>query len=115
MSKRKFHIDGKKLSIAREMCGLSQEELASRAGCSRRTIERLEQKSGGYYPNTLASIASVLEVNTEDLVVVAKPTIPQSKPSSDTETVHEEHSDADLDEWVRSRIDSARKNFRGTR
>ena len=56
------------LRPARQRLGLTQRQLASRAGTGQHTICKLETLRRGAYPQTLQKLATALEVPTEDLV-----------------------------------------------
>ena len=51
----------------RMLAGLTQEELAERAGMHRVSIVKLENRKRPARPRTLKKLADVLEVSTRDL------------------------------------------------
>ena len=55
------------LRVARENAGLTQKELAHRAGCSRRTIIRWEQ-AGEAFGDDVSRLADALGVSTDALL-----------------------------------------------
>ncbi len=56
------------LRPARQRLGLTQRELASRAGMGQGTICKLESLQRGAYPKTLRKLAGALGVSPADLV-----------------------------------------------
>lgn len=56
------------LRPARQRLGLTQRELASRAGMGQGTITKLERLERGAYPQTLRKLATALGVTPSDLV-----------------------------------------------
>ncbi|CAA9454535.1 MAG: hypothetical protein AVDCRST_MAG14-1396 [uncultured Rubrobacteraceae bacterium] len=56
------------LRPARQRLGLTQRQLASRAGTGQQTICKLETLSRGAYPQTLQKLAAALGVSPADLV-----------------------------------------------
>ena len=52
----------------RERNALSQDELATRAGVTRTTVVRLEQRKTGAQPGTLRKLARALSVKPEELL-----------------------------------------------
>jgi transcriptional regulator with XRE-family HTH domain len=57
-----------RLRVHRQSRGLTQKELASRAGISAGTVHRLESLKRGSYPRTLRKLARALGVTPEQLV-----------------------------------------------
>lgn len=51
----------------REAAGITQEELARSAGCTRATVSMLENSAGNTTTKTLAGIANALNVEIKDL------------------------------------------------
>lgn len=58
---------GSTIRRLREMRGLSQKELAKRAGVEQSLISKVENNSANFSLNTLTSVASVLGISTKDL------------------------------------------------
>jgi transcriptional regulator with XRE-family HTH domain len=56
------------LRPARQRVGLTQRQLASRAGLGQGTICKLENLQRGAYPQTLQKLAVALEVSPAELV-----------------------------------------------
>ncbi len=56
------------LRPARQRLGLTQRDLAARAGLGQGTITKLETLSRGAYPQTLQKLAAALGVSPADLV-----------------------------------------------
>ena len=56
------------LRLARQRLGLTQRQLATRAGMGQGTIAKLETLSRGAYPQTLQKLAVALGVSPADLV-----------------------------------------------
>jgi transcriptional regulator with XRE-family HTH domain len=56
------------LRPARQRLGLTQRQLASRAGMGQGTITKLERSERGAYPQTLRKLAVALGVPTAELV-----------------------------------------------
>jgi transcriptional regulator with XRE-family HTH domain len=56
------------LRSARQRLGLSQRQLATRAGMGQGTICKLERMERGAYPKTLQKLATALGVSTAHLV-----------------------------------------------
>ena len=56
------------LRPARQRLGLTQRQLAARAGTGQQTICKLETLRRGAYPQTLQKLATALGVSTADLV-----------------------------------------------
>lgn len=56
------------LRPARQRLGLTQRQLASRAGMGQGTITKLERLERGAYPKTLQKLAAALGVSPADLV-----------------------------------------------
>jgi transcriptional regulator with XRE-family HTH domain len=56
------------LRLARQRLGLTQRQLASRAGMGQGTITKLERLERGAYPKTLRKLAGALGVSPADLV-----------------------------------------------
>ena len=56
------------LRPARQRLGLTQRQLAARAGTGQQTICKLETLRRGAYPQTLQKLAAALEVSPADLV-----------------------------------------------
>lgn len=56
------------LRPARQRLGLTQRELAARAGTGQGTICKLETLSRGAYPQTLQKLTAALRVSPADLV-----------------------------------------------
>jgi len=63
---------GDKIAEIRKTRGLSQQELADKAGVSLRTIQRLEKNQNEPQGHTLKQICNVLEVPVEDLLDYGK-------------------------------------------
>ena len=51
----------------REAAGITQEELAKYAGCTRTTVSMLENNAGNTTTKTLSGIANALHVEIKDL------------------------------------------------
>jgi transcriptional regulator with XRE-family HTH domain len=64
---RAVRVDGDKVRQAREAKGLTQEELASLAGYSKRTIEKFEKGSKGFL-KTIRDVAGALSVDPKLLI-----------------------------------------------
>lgn len=60
------------LATARKRAGLSQKELAARAGVTRQTISRIEQGGHAYY-DTLDKLAKALHVSRKRLLEETSP------------------------------------------
>ncbi len=56
------------LRPARQRLGLTQRQLAARAGTGQHTISKLETLRRGAYPQTLQKLAVALGVSTAELV-----------------------------------------------
>jgi ribosome-binding protein aMBF1 (putative translation factor) len=56
------------LMPARQRLGLTQRQLAARAGTGQHTISKLERLDRGAYPQTLQKLAAALGVSPADLV-----------------------------------------------
>jgi ribosome-binding protein aMBF1 (putative translation factor) len=56
------------LRPARQRLGLTQRQLASRAGMAQGTITKLERMERGAYPQTLQKLAAALGVSPAELV-----------------------------------------------
>ena len=56
------------LRPARQRLGLTQRQLASRAGLGQGTVSKLERSERGAYPQTLRKLAVALGVTPADLV-----------------------------------------------
>lgn len=56
------------LRSARQRLGLTQRQLATRAGMGQGTITKLERLERGAYPQTLRKLAAALGVSPADLV-----------------------------------------------
>ena len=69
---------GKKLKVLREKAGISQEELASRAGIHRVQVNRLEAETSVPSWPTVQAIAKALGVSCE--VFQESPAPPAGKP-----------------------------------
>jgi transcriptional regulator with XRE-family HTH domain len=65
-SNRGIYLPG--LKPARQRLGLTQRQLASRAGTGQGTICKLETRQRGAYPQTLQKLAGALGVSPADLV-----------------------------------------------
>ena len=65
-SNRGIYLPG--LRPARQRLGLTQRQLASRAGTGQQTICKLEILQRGAYPQTLQKLAAALGVSPADLV-----------------------------------------------
>lgn len=64
------YIDGERLSYLRKTKGFSQQELADKAGISKRSIEDYEkQKVAGLRPNSAKRLAEALEAPLDSLLV----------------------------------------------
>jgi transcriptional regulator with XRE-family HTH domain len=62
-------VDGEKLRAARTARFLERSELASRAGITRRTIDRMEaDEEGGHRLSTIRKLAEALEVDPHELL-----------------------------------------------
>jgi transcriptional regulator with XRE-family HTH domain len=61
------------LRATRQKAGLTQNELAERAGVARGTVHRLETLERGCYPRTLRKIAMALGVTPAHLVGDRRP------------------------------------------
>jgi transcriptional regulator with XRE-family HTH domain len=59
---------GRHLKVLRVKAGLSQEQLAERAGMHRTTIGRLERGQSGLSLDRLPDLAAALEVEPRDLI-----------------------------------------------
>lgn len=59
---------GGRIALVRKVLGLSQEELALKAGISRITMGKLERNIGSTTLKTLLKVASALGVEPEDLI-----------------------------------------------
>jgi HTH-type transcriptional regulator/antitoxin HipB len=57
-----------RLKSARKKRGLTQRELAERAGVSPGTVNELETGRRGGYPTSIRRLANALGINVEDLV-----------------------------------------------
>ncbi|MEO3978840.1 helix-turn-helix transcriptional regulator [Streptomyces sp. CAU 1734] len=62
-------LDRKRLMRRRVEAGLSQTELASRAGCSKQLVSMVELGKANFSPSNLAKIAAVLECTIRDLLL----------------------------------------------
>ncbi len=64
--------------------GLTQEQLAERAGVTARTIQRIEAATGAAHPTTLALLAGALAVPVQDLSrePAGEPTLPAAPASA---------------------------------
>ena len=60
------------LAALRKRAGLSQKELAARAGVTRQTISRIEQGEHAYY-DTLDKLAKALHVSRKRLLEAVSP------------------------------------------
>ncbi len=63
---------GSKIYQARKNKGFSQEELASQAGISLRTLQRIEKFASQPHGHTLKSICAVLDLKVENLMDYGK-------------------------------------------
>jgi transcriptional regulator with XRE-family HTH domain len=72
---------GKRMKEHRLLQSLSQQELAQRIGCSKRTIERLEA-GGTAHPKTVREIAEALKIPVS---VLTKPMNKQTNIESDAD------------------------------
>ena len=63
---RSIYLSG--LKPARQRLGLTQRQLAARAGTGQQTICKLETLRRGAYPQTLQKLAAALGVSPADLV-----------------------------------------------
>jgi transcriptional regulator with XRE-family HTH domain len=61
-------ILGERLHLARRRAGLSQVELATRAGISPTTLNRVELGRQKLYADTLVTLAQILDVRVDYLV-----------------------------------------------
>jgi transcriptional regulator with XRE-family HTH domain len=70
----------KNLRRLRDASGLTQHELAKKAGLSRGAVAKLEGGvSGGARTCTLSALAQALECTIDDLVAARKPTEPATR------------------------------------
>jgi transcriptional regulator with XRE-family HTH domain len=67
---RTVYLDGEKLKRTRILAGMSQRQLAERAGVSSGTVATLEKRgrNDGFHPQTLTKLAEALGVSPTDII-----------------------------------------------
>jgi transcriptional regulator with XRE-family HTH domain len=67
---RSVYLDGEKLKRTRILAGLSQRQLAERAGVSSGTVATLEKRgrNDGFHPQTLTKLSRALGVEPTELI-----------------------------------------------
>ncbi len=74
------------LAIMRKRAGLSQEELAQRAGVGRATISRLERGANAYF-DTISRLAKALKTSRRRLIGEALDQPNTQKPGAPSESL----------------------------
>jgi transcriptional regulator with XRE-family HTH domain len=72
-------ILGERLHLARRRAGLSQVELATRAGISPTTLNRVELGRQKLYTDTLVTLAQILDVRVDYLVGLSEDDSPPTR------------------------------------
>lgn len=76
-----FKEIGKKLQLAREEAGLSQEQLANMLGCAQSTLSNYEKGKRRLYLTQLENIAEILDKPIEYFMESSAPSEPTSSVS----------------------------------
>jgi transcriptional regulator with XRE-family HTH domain len=95
-------ILAKNIKVSRQKLGITQPELAERAGISTNFIGMIEQKRKFPAPEVLERIAAALEIETSELFITSV------SPQSELKKLHEEIL-ADLDRVIGKAVEKAIK------
>ena len=68
-----MNVDGEKVKRLRLAKGMSQRELATRAGIGQKVVWNIENGKRSHLPNTLFRLAEALDTTVEELIVDSSP------------------------------------------